>query len=238
MSSILLVDDTFENLELVSSYLESEGYEVMLAGNGSEALEILQKRSVSLIISDIMMPKMGGFEFIEKFRKRPSSEYIPIIVLSGADKESTEMIASELGADGYLPKPVSLDLLQKVLVSTLSRRSSIPEPEVYAKKRVNQRAPFLCEAYFEGGGISGLTIISSLSKKGCKLDTSSSIAKGTTLLIKIKLQPGCKIEVLGEVIYTVPGSGIGIEFIALDTESERLIEDLVEKVGSQCVENV
>ncbi|MBL8151044.1 MAG: PilZ domain-containing protein [Blastocatellia bacterium] len=109
---------------------------------------------------------------------------------------------------------------------------------MYAKKRVNQRAPFLCEAYFEGGGISGLTIISSLSKKGCKLDTSSSIAKGTTLLIKIKLQPGCKIEVLGEVIYTVPGSGIGIEFIALDTESERLIEDLVEKVGSQCVENV
>src|SRR5262245_44999827 len=104
---IMLVDDMPENLVILMTYLSSEGYEVITAQNGAEALALLAGNPPDLIISDIMMPKMGGFEFIEKLRRNYTAGYIPLIFASAKDKNVAQRMAFDLGADGFLEKPVS-----------------------------------------------------------------------------------------------------------------------------------
>jgi CheY-like chemotaxis protein len=238
---ILIIDDMPGILALLSVYLDNQGYEVMTAQNGEEALQVLEHFTPALIISDIMMPRMGGFEFIEQCRRNNPYGYIPIIVVSAKDRASTETIAAELGADGFLEKPINLDLLQKAIEATLAKALAkakwVPENNATAQanleSRRTPRANFLCEAYFEGGGISGLTIVSNLSRGGCSLDIYTTIPVGTILFIRMKVQPGRIIEVVGEVRYSEARTGAGIEFINIDRSSGELIDRIVESLSGQ-----
>ena len=238
---ILIIDDMPGILALLSVYLDNQGYEIMTAQNGEEALQTLETFTPSLIICDIMMPRMGGFEFIEHCRRNNPFGYIPIVVMSAKDRASSEMIATELGADGFLEKPLNLDLLQKVIEATLAKALAkakwVPTDNVAAQanleSRRTPRANFLCEAYFEGGGISGLTIVSNLSRGGCQLDIYTPIPVGTILFIRMKVQPGRIIEVVGEVRHSEVRGGAGIEFINMERSSGELIDRIVESLNGQ-----
>ncbi|HKD43173.1 MAG TPA: response regulator [Myxococcaceae bacterium] len=117
--SILVVDDDPDILEALSEILESEGFAIRQARNGQEALEILETVSPNLILLDLMMPVMDGWEFAEKMRRRVDWSQIPVIVLS-ADRNIGGR-ARELGALGYLAKPFELSALLSLVQSSLSR---------------------------------------------------------------------------------------------------------------------
>ncbi len=113
-----MVDDDPDILEALSEILEAEGFAIRQARNGQEALKLLEKLRPNLILLDLMMPVMDGWEFAERVRRRPDWAQIPVIVLS-ADRNIGGK-ARELGALGYLAKPFELSELLNLVQSSLS----------------------------------------------------------------------------------------------------------------------
>jgi two-component system, chemotaxis family, chemotaxis protein CheY len=111
--SVLVVDDDPDILEALAEILEAEGFQIRRAKNGKEALDRLSPTPPDLILLDLMMPVMDGWEFSQKLREREGVAKIPIIVLS-ADRNVGPK-AREIGAIGHLAKPFELnDLLEMV----------------------------------------------------------------------------------------------------------------------------
>jgi DNA-binding response OmpR family regulator len=100
--TIMVVDDEKRLVSLVESYLNQEGYRVVTAFNGREALTAAKKEKPDLIILDLMMPIMDGHEFIETYRRENTT---PIILLTARVEEEEQVISLELGADDYVTKP-------------------------------------------------------------------------------------------------------------------------------------
>lgn len=118
-NTILVVDDEAEIRNLLEIYLLNEGYEVYKASNGEEALEIIDKKNIHLIILDIMMPKMDGIETCKRIREKMS---VPIIMLSAKSEDMDKIQGIMTGADDYLTKPFN-PLELTVRVKALLRRA-------------------------------------------------------------------------------------------------------------------
>jgi DNA-binding response OmpR family regulator len=101
---ILVVDDKSELRMLLKSYLVQEGYEVVVAGNGQEALYVARYEKPDLIILDLMMPEMGGYDFMRAYSREADT---PIIILTAKLEENDKVLGLELGADDYVTKPFS-----------------------------------------------------------------------------------------------------------------------------------
>lgn len=99
---ILLVDDDAALLEVTSILLVSEGYEVLAAEDGIEALEMLGREEPDLVVLDIMMPRLSGFEVLKKIRERSD---VPVILLTAKSQSVDKVVGLELGADDYITKP-------------------------------------------------------------------------------------------------------------------------------------
>lgn len=99
---ILIADDEPEIRSLLRLYLENEGYEIMEAEDGQQALDLLHRCSLDLCILDIMMPKVDGFHVLQEIRKDSN---IPVMILSAKDAASEKILGLNLGADDYLAKP-------------------------------------------------------------------------------------------------------------------------------------
>lgn len=111
-SKILVVDDEKEIRDLIEIYLKNEGFQVLKASNGKEALEMLKEEEVHLIILDIMMPKMDGIEACMKIREEKS---MPIIMLSAKAEDMDKIFGLTTGADDYMTKPFNpLELIARV----------------------------------------------------------------------------------------------------------------------------
>ncbi len=113
MKKILIADDRSEVVELVKVTLEGEGYRTIDAFDGSEALEKIRLEKPDLILLDIVMPKMDGFEVLSEIRKDPKTKDIPIIMLTAKGQKSDQEKGKELGATGYIIKPFSPSALLK-----------------------------------------------------------------------------------------------------------------------------
>jgi len=109
--SILLVDDNKDIISMVSKYLSPE-FNILTAESAQQALDILASQSVSLILTDIMMPGKDGIELIEEIRNTKSYQHIPVIVLSAKSTVTQQETGIQAGADIYLTKPFSLSLLR------------------------------------------------------------------------------------------------------------------------------
>lgn len=113
LSKILLVEDDRTSALLVKKYLEREGYYVFLAGNGLEALEVISKQQMDLVVTDVVMPIMDGVDLYDALRKRPDTQYIPIIIIT--DKQIFLEAFSALGVEHFVPKGEDFKLLlQKI----------------------------------------------------------------------------------------------------------------------------
>ncbi|MCR4807385.1 MAG: response regulator transcription factor [Lachnospiraceae bacterium] len=99
---ILVVDDEPEIRNFLRLYLENEGYKVLEAGNGSDALAMMEKGGISLCLLDVMMPGIDGFHVLKKIREDSN---IPVIILSAKDTDADKILGLNLGADDYLSKP-------------------------------------------------------------------------------------------------------------------------------------
>ncbi|WP_126426965.1 response regulator transcription factor [Brevibacillus marinus] len=104
MSTILIVDDEPQILEILASYLTKEGYYVMTAENGRDALELAASAPLDLIILDLMLPDISGEEVCRKIRK---TSRVPILMLTAKSGEADRITGLEIGADDYLVKPFS-----------------------------------------------------------------------------------------------------------------------------------
>lgn len=112
MYTVLIVDDDSEIRDVIHVYLRNEGYRVLEAGDGQEALDMLKSNSVQLIILDVMMPKMDGIKTCLKIRETST---IPIIMLSAKEEDIDKIIGLTTGADDYITKPFNpLELLARV----------------------------------------------------------------------------------------------------------------------------
>ncbi len=110
--TILVCDDDKEIVEAVSIYLNQEGYEVLPAYNGREALELIKKKEIHLIILDIMMPELDGIHALLKLREKSS---IPVILLSAKSEDVDKILGLNVGADDYVTKPFNpLELVARV----------------------------------------------------------------------------------------------------------------------------
>jgi two-component system, OmpR family, response regulator len=122
---ILAVEDEPAMAELLQSALSEEGYLVTLATDGRKALQFGQAIRFDLIVLDLMLPEMNGFEVVQRIRK--ARIQTPILVLTARDASADIVKALDSGADDYLTKPFSLDVLL-ARVRAVSRRGEIPQP--------------------------------------------------------------------------------------------------------------
>lgn len=112
MGKILVCDDDHEIVDAIEIYLLQEGFEVLKAYDGIEAIDILKKEDVQLLIIDVMMPRLDGIHAILKIRESSS---IPIIILSAKTEDPDKILGLNIGADDYLPKPFNpLELVARV----------------------------------------------------------------------------------------------------------------------------
>jgi DNA-binding response OmpR family regulator len=123
---ILLIDDNEEILEFLEHEL-IEKYTVIKAMNGQEALEILKEHAVQLIISDVMMPVMDGFELCSAIKSNFDYSHIPVILLTARTTLQSKIEGLELGADAYIEKPFSPEFLQVQVNNLLCNRNKIKE---------------------------------------------------------------------------------------------------------------
>ncbi|MCC0177547.1 response regulator [Waterburya agarophytonicola K14] len=105
MKTVLVVDDLKAQLNLISGYLEQEGFKVVTAENGNDALEKATAQTPDLVITDLVMPEMSGLEFCRKLKKNPETAEIPVIACTTKDRDMDKKWAKKQGVVAYLVKP-------------------------------------------------------------------------------------------------------------------------------------
>ncbi len=123
---ILIVDDDQRLTSIIQAYLEKEGFLVEISGNGREALDAAKQLGPDLIILDIMMPEMNGYQFLDTYRKISQT---PVILLSARESEEDQIKGFELGADDYVIKPFHPRTLVARVQAILRRTVKIPTHE-------------------------------------------------------------------------------------------------------------
>ena len=127
MQTILIVDDEAKLRELIRMYLEQEGYRAVEAVNGREALFVARHEKPDLILLDVMMPEMGGYDFMRAFTKEAST---PVIILTAKVEDHDKILGLELGADDYVTKPFNArELIARVRAVLRRMQKANAEPE-------------------------------------------------------------------------------------------------------------
>ncbi len=129
-ATVLVVDDSKINAKVVARHIVSSGHEPVIANSGAEALEILHQNPIDIIMLDIVMPELDGFQVLERIKQDKTLKNIPIIMISSLDKTDEMGKCFELGADDYICKPFKAALLKLRLDSVLSTRRQLLQPEV------------------------------------------------------------------------------------------------------------
>ena len=125
---ILVVDDSPMMLKLVKDTLERGGFEVLTALSGKEALKLLDRTQVDLIITDVMMPEMDGYALTQLLRRRPDTAHLPILMLTAQDSLDAKVKGFQAGVDDYLTKPFDPTELQMRVQVLLRRAKALAAP--------------------------------------------------------------------------------------------------------------
>ncbi len=123
--TILVVDDKANVRTLLREYLTEEGFHVVTAENGQEALYVARHEKPDLVILDIMMPEMGGYDFLRAYRKEQDT---PVIMLTAKIEESDKVLGLELGADDYVTKPFGMREIVARIRAVLRRTGQTAPP--------------------------------------------------------------------------------------------------------------
>lgn len=154
---ILIIEDDLVNQRLHSKVMESAGYRVTVAGDGLQALELVDKHSFDLIISDVMMPNLDGYETCRKLRENPKTAQLPILLLTALDSLENKIKGFEAGADDYLAKPYEPDELIARVGVLLRRAVQVVTPQKTTKEGK------IMAAFSLRGGIGVSTVAANLA---------------------------------------------------------------------------
>jgi DNA-binding NarL/FixJ family response regulator len=125
-SDILLVDDEPGVRDAVKAYLEDSGFSVRVAAQAKDAWQLLEQAIPDLLISDVMMPQVNGYEFLKKVRADDRFVGLPVIFLTARGMTSDRIAGYQAGCDAYLPKPFDPDELVAIVENLLQRRNAQP----------------------------------------------------------------------------------------------------------------
>jgi len=139
-AKILVVDDNEKNVELLEAILLAAGFEVLKAYDGKQAIEMAGKERPGLVLLDIMMPQLDGFQVCQILRKDSQNAGLPIIMVTAKDKESDIVQSLEKGADDYVVKPIDKKELLGKIEDMLAKASkgSLPS-QLYFKQLESQQ---------------------------------------------------------------------------------------------------
>ena len=150
LARVLVVDDTEDNLFLMCTLLE-DTYQVMTASSGQEALGIVASQTPpDLVLLDIMMPDMDGYEVLRRLRQRPATAAIPVIFLTALSTIEEEQLGLDLGAVDYITKPISPPVLMARVQSHLERSRNAQRLLSLSQKLSRYLAPQVYQSLFEG----------------------------------------------------------------------------------------
>jgi len=139
-AKILVVDDNEKNVELLEAILQAAEFDVLKAFDGKQAIEMLGKEREDLLLLDIMMPQLDGFQVCEMLRKDPRNASLPIIMVTAKDKESDIVQSLERGADDYIVKPIDKKALLVKIGEMLAKagQNNLPS-QLYFKNLESQQ---------------------------------------------------------------------------------------------------
>ncbi len=120
---ILVVDDTPDNLFLIETVLQAEGYQVEVADNGQDALSMISAEPPALLLLDVMMPGMHGYEVVRRIRQNSNLPFIPIILITGCEQLDTSE-QFDVAVEGFISKPIDFDELLKHVSTILAMKDS------------------------------------------------------------------------------------------------------------------
>jgi DNA-binding response OmpR family regulator len=124
--TILIVDDNAMNRDMLSRRLQREGYDILCASNGRDGLDTVAKSDIDLILLDILMPEMDGYQVLRELKKDPATARLPVIMLTAVNDVDSVKRCIDLGADDYLIKPFNSVLLRS-RIEVVIRDSKIGE---------------------------------------------------------------------------------------------------------------
>ncbi len=122
MARILIVDDSPTQTLSLSKILKKHGHEVLTAKDGEEGVEVAKKELPDLVLMDVMMPKINGFQATRQITKNPSTSHIPVIIVTTKDQETDRIWGARQGAKSYVTKPVEEDLLMDAVNQHLPKK--------------------------------------------------------------------------------------------------------------------
>jgi len=138
---ILVVDDNEKNIELLEAILLAAGFEVLKAYDGKQAIEMTGKERPDLLLLDIMMPQLDGFQVCQILRKDSQNAGMPVIMVTAKDKESDIVQSLEKGADDYVVKPIDKKELLGKIVDMLAKASKNSLPSQLYFKQLESQQP-------------------------------------------------------------------------------------------------
>lgn len=140
--TILVVDDDLGTRLSISDYLELSGYSVITANDGQEALVMVDEYHPDLIVTDIVMPRMNGYELVRRVRQQAAFRLLPVILLTARTKTQERILGYQSGCDLYLPKPFELEELAAAIRNLLERAQIIQSEYRFSHKdRVGSATP-------------------------------------------------------------------------------------------------
>jgi two-component system, cell cycle response regulator DivK len=118
---ILIVDDSTTNQVLLEAILQEEGYETVTAFGAKEAFRLMEKSKPELILLDLLMPEVSGFDFLKEVKARPNTADIPVVIVSAVGTHENIQLCKQLGAVEFFSKPIEIS----VLVNTVKRMVAV-----------------------------------------------------------------------------------------------------------------
>ena len=120
MARVLIVDDSPTEMFTLKSMLEAKGFEVLEAENGADGVALAREELPDVVLMDIVMPGLNGFQATRQLTKDPKTEHIPVIIVTTKDQETDKVWGQRQGAKGYLVKPVTEEQLAETINSVIA----------------------------------------------------------------------------------------------------------------------
>lgn len=210
---ILVVDDESINLKLMNALLSPLGYDVILAENGAKALNLMSENDVDLVLLDVMMPGMSGFEVLQKIKEDSEYTRIPVVLVTALSDISDRVKALELGADDFLTKPVEKIELRARVQSLLKVKAYYDHLKNYQEElenEVERRTEMLRLAYDEIRAASLDTIVRlSRAAEYKDEDTAEHIQRMSHYAAAIATRMGLNERTVETVLYASPMHDVG-----------------------------
>ena len=202
---VLIVDDIPTNVRLLEARLTAEYYDVVTANSGPQALEICQTTDVDIVLLDVMMPDMDGFEVCKRLKANPRTHHVPVLMITALDQPSDRVRGLEVGADDFLTKPVD-DMQLMARVKSLVRLKSLTD-ELRARALTGQQIAI-------EDALRAMDQITTSAGSILVIDTDARHAER----IKGYLTPEHKVDVLtqpADAVFQVTGAQYELVLIAM-----------------------